>query len=40
MPARISAGALQIRFDDDKGLEELVEALEAISPVITQDRAA
>ena len=40
MPARISAGALQIRFDDDKGLEELVEALEAISPVISQDRAA
>ena len=40
MPARISAGALQIRFDDDKGLEELVEALEAISPVISEDRAA
>ncbi len=29
MPARVSAGALQIRFDDEKGLEELVEALEA-----------
>ena len=29
MPARITAGALQIRFDDEKGLEELVEALEA-----------
>ena len=40
MQARISAGALQIRFDDDKGLEELVEALEAISPVISEDRAA
>ena len=29
MPARVSAGTLQIRFDDEKGLEELVEALEA-----------
>ncbi len=40
MPARIAAGALQIRFGDDKGLEELVEALEAISPVIAKTRAA
>jgi ParB family chromosome partitioning protein len=31
MPARVSAGALQIRFDDEKGLAELVEALEAVS---------
>ena len=29
MPARVSAGMLQIRFGDEKGLEELVEALEA-----------
>ena len=40
MPARVSAGALEIRFDDDKGLEELVEALEAISPALSEDRAA
>ena len=38
MPARISGGALQIRFGDDRGLAELVEALEAI--VGTEDRAA
>jgi hypothetical protein len=31
MPARISAGTLQITFEDDKGLAELVEALEAIT---------
>ena len=29
MPPRVSAGTLQIRFGDEKGLEELVEALEA-----------
>jgi ParB family transcriptional regulator, chromosome partitioning protein len=29
MPCRIAGGALQIRFDDDVKLEELVEALEA-----------
>ena len=29
MPARVAAGALQIRFEDEKGLAELVESLEA-----------
>ena len=29
MPCRVSGGKLQIRFDDDTKLEELVEALEA-----------
>ena len=40
MPARVSAGMLQIRFGDEKGLEELVEALEAASARVIEDRAA
>jgi ParB family chromosome partitioning protein len=40
MAARVSAGALQIRFDDEQGLEELVEALEAVSAAMVEDRAA
>jgi hypothetical protein len=40
MPARVSAGTLQIRFDDEKGLEELVEALEAVTGEVAEDRAA
>ena len=40
MPSRVSAGALLIRFGDEKGLEELVEALEAASARIIEDRAA
>jgi ParB family chromosome partitioning protein len=40
MPARIGAGALQIRFDDEKGLAELVESLEAVSERMVADRAA
>ena len=40
MPARIGAGALQIRFDDEKGLEELVESLEAVTDRTVADRAA
>ena len=40
LPARVGAGALQIRFDDAKGLEELVEALEAATPHNAVDRAA
>jgi ParB family transcriptional regulator, chromosome partitioning protein len=40
MPARISAGALHIRFDDEKGLQELVEALEIASSKIPEERAA
>ena len=41
MPARVSAGTLQIRFDDEKGLEELVEALEVRDARgIVEDRAA
>jgi hypothetical protein len=31
MPVRISGDALQIRFEDEKGLAELVEVLEAIT---------
>ncbi len=31
MPTRVSGGALQIRFEDEKGLAELVEVLEAIT---------
>ncbi|HET9460543.1 MAG: ParB/RepB/Spo0J family partition protein [Gaiellaceae bacterium] len=31
MHARVSAGTLQIRFEDEKGLAELVEVLEAIT---------
>ena len=30
MPARVSGGTLQIRFEDEKGLAELVETLEAM----------
>jgi hypothetical protein len=40
MPSRVSAGALQIRFDDEKGLEELVEALEGTTSRAIEDRAA
>jgi hypothetical protein len=40
MPARVSGGTLQIRFDDDKGLEELVEALETASARVVEERAA
>ena len=40
MPGRVSAGMLQIRFGDEKGLAELVEALEAASARATVDRAA
>jgi ParB family chromosome partitioning protein len=40
MPVRVSAGTLQIRFEDDKGLEELAEVLEAIAPHGAADRAA
>ena len=32
MPVRISAGSLHIRFEDEKGLAELVEVLEAAAP--------
>jgi len=31
MPVRVSGGALQIRFEDEQGLAELVEALEAVT---------
>ena len=30
MPARVSAGKLELHFGDETGLEELVEALEAL----------
>jgi ParB family transcriptional regulator, chromosome partitioning protein len=40
MPARIAAGALQIRFEDEKGLAELVEALEVATTRLVADRAA
>jgi hypothetical protein len=31
MPVRISGGSLQVQFDDENGLAELVEVLEAIA---------
>jgi ParB family chromosome partitioning protein len=40
MPARVSAGALQIRFEDEKGLAELVESLEAAAAQLVEERAA
>ena len=40
MPARVAPGTLQIRFGDEKGLEELVEALEALAHQLVDDRAA
>jgi len=40
MPARVAAGALQIRFEDEKGLAELVESLEAAIAQLVVDRAA
>jgi hypothetical protein len=40
MPARVVAGALQIRFGDERGLEELVEVLEMLSAGLMKDRAA
>jgi len=40
MPTRISAGTLQIRFGDETRLAELVEALEAMSPVAAANQAA
>jgi ParB family chromosome partitioning protein len=40
MPTRVGSGALQIRFDDEKGLEELVEALEAVTHRMVEERAA
>ena len=40
MPSRIAAGTLQIRFGDETRLAELVEVLEAISPVPAENRAA
>jgi hypothetical protein len=40
MPTRVSAGALQIRFEDEKGLAELVESLEAAAAQLVEERAA
>ncbi len=40
MPSRVSAGTLQIRFEDEKGLAELVEALEVATTRLIADRAA
>ena len=40
MPARVAAGALQIRFEDEKGLAELVESLEAATAQSVAERAA
>jgi hypothetical protein len=36
----VGGGALQIRFDDEKELEELVEALEAASAHLVEEQAA
>ena len=40
MPASVSIGALHIRFEDEKGLAELVEALEASATRLVEERAA
>ena len=40
MPASVSTGALHIRFEDEKGLAELVEALEASATRLVEERAA
>jgi hypothetical protein len=40
MPTRVTAGSLQIRFEDEKGLAELVEALEAATARLVEERAA
>jgi hypothetical protein len=40
MATRVSAGSLQIRFEDEKGLAELVEALEAATARLVEDRGA
>ena len=40
MPSRVAAGTLQIRFEDEKGLAELVEALEVATTGLLADRAA
>jgi len=40
MPTRVAAGSLQIRFEDEKGLAELVEVLEAVTARLVEERAA
>jgi ParB family chromosome partitioning protein len=40
LPTRVAAGALQIRFEDEKGLAELVEALETALARLPEERAA
>jgi hypothetical protein len=40
MPTRVTAGSLQIRFEDEKRLAELVEALEAVTARLVEERAA
>jgi ParB family chromosome partitioning protein len=40
MPTRVTAGALQIRFEDEQSLAELVEALETAAATLLAERAA
>jgi ParB family chromosome partitioning protein len=40
MPTRVVSGSLQIRFEDEKGLAELVEALEAAAARLPEEQAA
>ena len=40
MPARVASGSLQIRFEDEKGLAELVEALEMATASSRTSRVA
>jgi ParB family transcriptional regulator, chromosome partitioning protein len=40
LPSRVVFGALQIRFEDEKGLAELVESLEAAAAQLVEERAA
>jgi hypothetical protein len=40
MPTRVAAGSLQIRFEDEKGLAELVEVLESVRARLVEERAA
>jgi len=40
MPTRVSGGALQIRFEDEQGLAELVESLESATAGLADQQAA
>ena len=40
MPSRVGGDVLQIRFGDQRGLEELVQALESVAATLVDERAA